>query len=100
MTTEALEAERIANRFGLAYLSREGFERLARSLASAKSVPQSSQRSAAVSVARWRYKNLPRRMASLVPARPIGSPSLRFRPMLRLPGAQPLSHGGHVGLIR
>ena len=33
MTPEALEAERIANRFGLAYLSREGFEKLARLIA-------------------------------------------------------------------
>lgn len=33
MTPEALEAERIAGRFGLSYLSREGFEKLARLLA-------------------------------------------------------------------
>lgn len=33
MTPEALEAERIAIRFGLAYLSREGFEKLARLIA-------------------------------------------------------------------
>jgi len=33
MTPEALEAERIASRFGLAYLSREGFEKLARLIA-------------------------------------------------------------------
>ena len=33
MTPEALEAERIANRFGLAYLSRDGFEKLARLIA-------------------------------------------------------------------
>lgn len=30
MTPEALEAERIAIRFGLAYLSREGFEKVVR----------------------------------------------------------------------
>lgn len=33
MSPEALEAERIANRFGLGYLSREGFEKLARLIA-------------------------------------------------------------------
>ena len=33
MTPEALEAERVAIRFGLAYLSREGFEKLARLIA-------------------------------------------------------------------
>lgn len=33
MTPEAVEAERIAIRFGLAYLSREGFEKLARLIA-------------------------------------------------------------------
>ena len=37
MSPEALEAERIANRFGLAYLSREGFEKLARLIAWARS---------------------------------------------------------------
>lgn len=37
MSPEALEAERIANRFGLAYLSREGFEKLARLIAWVKS---------------------------------------------------------------
>lgn len=43
MSPEALEAERIANRFGLAYLSREGFEKLARLIAwvrSGRSLPQ------------------------------------------------------------
>lgn len=43
MSPEALEAERIANRFGLAYLSREGFEKLARLVAwvrSGRSLPQ------------------------------------------------------------
>ncbi len=43
MTPEALEAERIANRFGLGYLSREGFEKLARLIAWARagrSLPQ------------------------------------------------------------
>ena len=42
MTPEALEAERIANRFGLAYLSRDGFEKLARLIAwvrSGRSLP-------------------------------------------------------------
>lgn len=42
MTPEALEAERVANRFGLAYLSREGFEKLARLIAwvrSGKALP-------------------------------------------------------------
>ena len=33
MTPEALEAERIALRFDLGYLSREGFEKLARLIA-------------------------------------------------------------------
>lgn len=33
MSPEALEAERIANRFGLGYLSREGFEKLAQLIA-------------------------------------------------------------------
>lgn len=43
MSPEALEAERIANRFGLAYLSREGYEKLARLIAwvrSGRSLPQ------------------------------------------------------------
>lgn len=43
MTPEALEAERIANRFGLGYLSRDGFEKLARLIAwarSGRSLPQ------------------------------------------------------------